>query len=210
VQGATCRGEAAALLTLLTTPEVAPAMAGALLAALRAKGSRRLKYAALRVPCAACAKTGVAEALDASTSSAPARCSGSLNLSTGRRCWRPLAACRGQAWQSLRFQPQRQRGFDRAAWLYDALGREPGGTVFCGHRFHVFVRAVFSPAMKALAPIRAALAFARYSIAGAVDQSAAPRFRLIGAYDAATAELMGHAGGDGHRACLGGHVRRLG
>jgi anthranilate phosphoribosyltransferase len=49
----------------------------------------------------------------------------------------------------------------------------------------------FHPAMKALAPIRAALGIRTvFNLLGALTNPAAPRFRLIGAYDAATAELM--------------------
>jgi anthranilate phosphoribosyltransferase len=45
--------------------------------------------------------------------------------------------------------------------------------------------------MKALAPIRAALGIRTvFNLLGALTNPAAPRFRLIGAYDAATAELM--------------------
>jgi anthranilate phosphoribosyltransferase len=49
----------------------------------------------------------------------------------------------------------------------------------------------FHPAMKALAPIRAALGIRTvFNLLGPLTNPAAPRFRLIGAYDAATAELM--------------------
>ncbi len=49
----------------------------------------------------------------------------------------------------------------------------------------------FHPAMKALAPIRAALGIRTvFNLLGPLTNPAAPRFRLIGAYDAPTAELM--------------------
>jgi anthranilate phosphoribosyltransferase len=49
----------------------------------------------------------------------------------------------------------------------------------------------FHPAMKAVAPIRAALGIRTvFNLLGPLTNPAAPRFRLIGAYDAATAELM--------------------
>jgi anthranilate phosphoribosyltransferase len=49
----------------------------------------------------------------------------------------------------------------------------------------------FHPAMRALAPIRAALGIRTvFNLLGPLTNPAAPRFRLIGAYDAATAELM--------------------
>jgi anthranilate phosphoribosyltransferase len=49
----------------------------------------------------------------------------------------------------------------------------------------------FHPAMKAVAPIRAALGIRTvFNLLGPLTNPAAPRFRLIGAYDAPTAELM--------------------
>jgi len=49
----------------------------------------------------------------------------------------------------------------------------------------------FHPAMKALAPIRAALGIRTvFNLLGPLTNPAAPRFRLIGAYDASTAELI--------------------
>ncbi len=63
--------------------------------------------------------------------------------------------------------------------------------------------------MKALAPIRAALGIRTvFNLLGPLTNPAAPRFRLIGAYDATTAELMaGTLGRHGHRARLGGARR---
>src|SRR6202011_228386 len=49
----------------------------------------------------------------------------------------------------------------------------------------------YHPAMKTLAPIRAALGIRTvFNLLGPLTNPAAPRFRLIGAYDAPTAELM--------------------
>jgi anthranilate phosphoribosyltransferase len=49
----------------------------------------------------------------------------------------------------------------------------------------------FHPAMKALAPIRAALGIRTvFNLLGPLTNPAAPRFLLVGAYDAPTAELM--------------------
>jgi anthranilate phosphoribosyltransferase len=49
----------------------------------------------------------------------------------------------------------------------------------------------FHPAMQALAPIRAALGIRTvFNLLGPLTNPAAPRYRLIGAYDAPTAELM--------------------
>ena len=141
--------EAAALLTLLTTPDVAPAMAGALLKlqVLRTKGVTAAEVRGFASAMRSLArKPALPEALDAiDIVGTGGDASGSLNLSTGAALL--AAACglaRGQAWQSVHFQPQRQRRFDRAAGLYAAIGRDPGGALLCGHRFHVLVRAVFS------------------------------------------------------------------
>src|SRR5260370_7529788 len=49
----------------------------------------------------------------------------------------------------------------------------------------------FHPALKALAPIRAALGVRTvFNLLGPLTNPAAPRFYLIGAFDAAAAELM--------------------
>src|SRR5258707_644596 len=75
----------AALMTLLTTPEVAPAMAGALLAALRAKGVTAAEVRGFAVAMRALArKPALPEALDAiDIVGTGGDASGSLNLSTG-------------------------------------------------------------------------------------------------------------------------------
>src|SRR5260370_15980706 len=77
--------EAAALMTLLTTPEVAPAMAGALLAALRAKGVTAAEVRGFAVAMRALArKPALPEALDAiDIVGTGGDASGSLHLSTG-------------------------------------------------------------------------------------------------------------------------------
>jgi anthranilate phosphoribosyltransferase len=68
---------------------------------------------------------------------------------------------------------------DRAARCFEATG------------FTFLFAPYYHPAMKALAPIRAALGIRTvFNLLGPLTNPAAPRFRLIGAYDAPTAELM--------------------
>jgi len=86
--------EAAALLTLLTTPEVAPAMAGALLTALRAKGVTAAEVRGFAGAMRSLArKPALPEALDAiDIVGTGGDASGSLNLSTGAACpWSSMA-----------------------------------------------------------------------------------------------------------------------
>src|ERR1700683_2655509 len=78
-------GEAASLLTLLTTPDLEPAMAGALLAALRTKGVTAAEVRGFAVAMRSLArKPNLPWALDAiDIVGTGGDSSGSLNLSTG-------------------------------------------------------------------------------------------------------------------------------
>jgi anthranilate phosphoribosyltransferase len=118
--------------------------------------------------------------------------SGSLNLSTGAALL--AAACglpvikhgnRSVSSRSGSADLIEQLGFrmpldeTRAAQCFEATG------------FTFLFAPYYHPAMKAVAPIRAALGIRTvFNLLGPLTNPAAPRFRLIGAYDAATAELM--------------------
>ena len=67
----------------------------------------------------------------------------------------------------------------------------------------------YHPAMKALAPIRAALGVRTvFNLLGPLTNPAAPRFQLIGAYDESAAELIADTlAGMGGRAGMGGARR---
>jgi anthranilate phosphoribosyltransferase len=186
--------EAAALLILLTTPEVAPAMAGALLTALRAKGVTAAEVRGFAGAMRALArKPALPDALDAiDIVGTGGDGSGSLNLSTGAAllaaaCGLPVVKHGNRSISSRSGSADliEQLGFTlpldetQAARCFEATG------------FTFLFAPYFHPAMKALAPVRAALGVRTVlNLLGPLTNPAAPRFRLIGAYDAATAELM--------------------
>jgi anthranilate phosphoribosyltransferase len=190
-------GEAAALLSLLTAPDLEPAMAGALLAALRAKGvtadevrgfagAMRKLARKLALP----ANLDATDAIDIVGTGGDA--SGSLNLSTGAAL---LAAACG-----LPVVKHGNRGISSrsgSADLIEALGfslpldETRAADCFLATGFTFLFAPYFHPAMKAVAPIRAALGMRTvFNLLGPLTNPAAPRFLLIGAYDAAAAELM--------------------
>jgi anthranilate phosphoribosyltransferase len=186
--------EAAALLTLLTTPEVAPAMAGALLTALRAKGVTAAEVRGFAGAMRSLArKPALPEALDAiDIVGTGGDVSGSLNLSTGAAL---LAAACGLP--VVKHGNRSISSRSGSADLIERLGftlpldETQAARCFAATGFTFLFAPYFHPAMKALAPIRAALGIRTvFNLLGPLTNPAAPRFRLIGAYDAATAELM--------------------
>ncbi len=186
--------EAAALLTLLTTPEVAPAMAGALLTALRAKGVTAAEVRGFAGAMRSLArKPALPEALDAiDIVGTGGDASGSLNLSTGAAL---LAAACGLP--VVKHGNRSISSRSGSADLMERLGftlpldETQAAQCFAATGFTFLFAPYFHPAMKALAPIRAALGIRTvFNLLGPLTNPAAPRFRLIGAYDAATAELM--------------------
>jgi anthranilate phosphoribosyltransferase len=186
--------EAAALLTLLTTPDLPPAMAGALLAALRAKGVTAAEVRGFAGAMRALARKPVfpapLDAIDIVGTGGDA--SGSLNLSTGAAL---LAAACGLpvVKHGNRSISSRSGSADLIEQLGFALPLDETQAVRCfaATGFTFLYAPYFHPAMKALAPIRAALGIRTvFNLLGPLTNPAGPRFRLIGAYDAATAELM--------------------
>jgi anthranilate phosphoribosyltransferase len=186
--------EAASLLTLLTAPELAPAMAGALLAALRAKGVTALEVrgfaGAMRSLARKPALPAGLDAIDIVGTGGDA--SGSLNLSTGAAL---LAAACGLP--VIKHGNRSVSSRSGSADLIEALGftlpldENRAARCFEATGFTFLFAPYFHPAMKALAPIRAELGIRTvFNLLGPLTNPAAPRFRLIGAYDAATAELM--------------------
>jgi anthranilate phosphoribosyltransferase len=186
--------EAAALLISLTAPEIAPAMAGALLAALRAKGVTAAEVRGFAGAMRALArKPALPEALDAiDIVGTGGDASGSLNLSTGAAL---LAAACGLP--VVKHGNRSISSRSGSADLIERLGftlpldETQAARCFAATGFTFLFAPYFHPAMKALAPIRAALGIRTvFNLLGPLTNPAAPRFRLIGAYDAATAELM--------------------
>jgi anthranilate phosphoribosyltransferase len=187
-------GEAALLLNSLTASDIEPAMAGALLAALRAKG-----VTATEVRGFAGAMRGLARApelpagLDAiDIVGTGGDGSGSLNLSTGAAlltaaCGLPVVKHGNRSISSRSGSADviEQLGFKMP------LNEAQAARCFAATGFTFLFAPYFHPAMKALAPIRSALGIRTvFNLLGPLTNPAAPRYRLIGAYDAATAELM--------------------
>ncbi|MDP9084269.1 MAG: anthranilate phosphoribosyltransferase [Pseudomonadota bacterium] len=186
--------QAAELLRLLTTPDVAPGMAGALLAALRTKGVTAAEVRGFAAAMSALARkpalpTGL-DAIDIVGTGGDA--SGSLNLSTGAAL---LAAACGLP--VVKHGNRSISSRSGSADLLEALGftlpldEHQAARCFAATGFTFLFAPYFHPAMKALAPIRAALGIRTvFNLLGPLTNPASPRFRLIGAYDAAAAELM--------------------
>src|ERR1700733_6305913 len=186
--------EAAALLKSLTTGEVAPAMAGALLAALRMKGVTAAEVRGFAGAMRSLArKPTLAAGLDAiDIVGTGGDASGSLNLSTGAAL---LAAACGlpvvkHGNRSISSRSGSADLIERLGFVLP-LDETQAAQCFAATGFTFLFAPYFHPAMQALAPIRAALGIRTvFNLLGPLTNPAAPRFRLIGAYDAATAELM--------------------
>ncbi len=185
---------AAALLRLLTAPDMVPAVAGALLGALRSKGVTADEVRGFAGAMRALAlKPALPEGVDAiDIVGTGGDGSGSLNLSTGAAL---LAAACGLP--VVKHGNRSISSRSGSADLIEAIGftlpldenRAAECFVACGFTF--LFAPYFHPAMKALAPIRTALGIRTvFNLLGPLTNPAAPRYLLIGAYDAPTAELM--------------------
>jgi anthranilate phosphoribosyltransferase len=185
---------AAGLLGLLTDPSAAPAMNGALLAALRAKGVTadevRGFAAAMLERAVRPALPYPLHAIDIVGTGGDA--SGSLNLSTGAAL---LTAAAGMP--VVKHGNRSVSSRSGSADLLEQLGlgmpldAAAAGRCFELTGFTFLFAPHFHPAMRNLAPIRAALGVRTvFNLLGPLTNPAAPSHRLIGAYDAATAELM--------------------
>jgi anthranilate phosphoribosyltransferase len=186
--------EAAALLRQLTAPDQPPAMAGALLTALRAKGVTADEVRGFAAAMRALAiKPALPEGIDAiDIVGTGGDGSGSLNLSTGAAL---LAAACG-----LPVVKHGNRSISSrcgSADLLEAIGftlpldENSAAECLVATGFTFLFAPYFHPAMKALAPVRAALGVRTvFNLLGPLTNPAAPRYLLVGAYDAPTAELM--------------------
>jgi anthranilate phosphoribosyltransferase len=186
--------EAAALLEWLTRPELEPALAGALLVALRVKGVTAVEVrgfaAAMRVLARKPLLGSGLDAIDIVGTGGDG--SGSLNLSTGAAlltaaCGLPVVKHGNRSISSRSGSADliERLGFKlpldeaAAARCFEAIG------------FTFLFAPYFHPAMKALAAVRGTLGIRTvFNLLGPLTNPAAPRFHLIGAYDAAAAELM--------------------
>ena len=188
---------AAELMIALTDPELSPPLAGALLAALRAKGetadelrgfARSMRDLAITPPIPA----GL-EAVD--TVGTGGDGSGSYNLTTGTGLL--AAACGVPVVKHGNRSVSSQCG---SADVLEALGLVVGLQADqaaacleqCGFTF-LFAPA-YHPAMKAVAPIRGALGVRTvFNMLGPLTNPARPPYQLIGAYSIEAAELLAHA-----------------
>jgi anthranilate phosphoribosyltransferase len=186
--------QAATLMRLLTQADLAPAMAGALLCALRAKGVTpdevRGFAGAMRALALKPALPAAIDAIDIVGTGGDG--SGSLNLSTGAAL---LAAACGLP--VVKHGNRSISSRSGSADLIEAIGfklpldENRAAECFVATGFTFLFAPYFHPAMQALAPIRSALGIRTvFNLLGPLTNPAAPRYLLVGAYDAQTAELM--------------------
>lgn len=182
------------LLTQLTSEQCPPALAGAMLAALRTKGvvadevrgfARAMRRLARRpqVPAGLRAIDVVGTGGDAS---------GSLNISTGTALL--TAACGVPVLKHGNRSISSRAG---SADVLEALGLEvpldeqAAGQCLAACNFTFLFAPHYHPATKAVAPVRAALGVRTiFNILGPLTNPAEPPFHLIGAYSREVAELI--------------------
>jgi anthranilate phosphoribosyltransferase len=200
--------EAGELLAALTAPELSPALAGAVLAALRAKG---VTAAELRGFAAAMRSLARRPQLPESLRAVDivgtgGDRSGSLNLSTGAALL--TAACGVPVVKHGNRSVSSRAG---SADVLEALGlvlpldEKRAGECLAATGFTFLFAPHYHPAMKSLAPVRAALGVRTvFNILGPLTNPAEPPFHVIGAFDLPTAELMAQAlaGMNGQRALV--------
>ncbi len=186
--------EAAQLLERLTAPDLAPALAGAMLAAVRAKGVTANEVRGFAAAMRALArKPALPPDLDAiDIVGTGGDFSGSLNLSTGAAL---LAAACGLpvVKHGNRSVTSKSGSADLIEQIGLTLPLDEKSSAQCFERtgFTFLFAPYFHPAMKALAPVRAALGVRTVlNLLGPLTNPATPRYRLIGAYDEASARLM--------------------
>ena len=186
--------QAAELLGELTNPELSPALAGALLIALRNKGVTSTEVRgfanAMRTLARKPALPAALDAIDIVGTGGDA--SGSLNLSTGAAL---LAAACGLP--VVKHGNRSISSRSGSADLIETLGLSlpldatDAAACFTATGFTFLFAPYFHPAMRALAPVRAALGVRTvFNLLGPLTNPAAPAFLLIGAYDAESAELI--------------------
>ena len=186
--------QAAALLESLTDPQMAAAVAGALLAALRAKGVTAAEVrgfaGAMRRLARKPELPAAPRAIDIVGTGGDG--SGSLNLSTGAAL---LAAACGLpvVKHGNRSISSRSGSADLIERLGFVLPLDEARAARClaATGFTFLFAPYYHPAMKNLAAVRSALGVRTvFNLLGPLTNPAAPGFALIGAFDAPTAQLM--------------------
>ena len=189
--------EAADLLRALTANDMPQALAGALLAALRAKGVNadelrgfaRAMRALARQPAIAPAP----HVIDIVGTGGDA--SGSFNLSTGAALL--TAACGLDVVKHGNRSVSSKSG---SADVLEQLGLQlpldesAAGACLAATRFTFLFAPHYHPAMKAVGPVRQAMGVRTvFNILGPLTNPAAPKFQLTGAFNLPTAQLMADA-----------------
>jgi anthranilate phosphoribosyltransferase len=185
---------ASELLVSLTDTTLPHAMAGALLAALRAKGVTAIELRGFARAMRSLARrpkiTTTGPLLDIVGTGGDA--SGSYNLSTGAAL---LAAAMGL--NVVKHGNRSVSSRSGSADVMEALGlklpldEQSAGDCLAETGFTFLFAPHYHPAMKAVAPVRAALGVRTvFNILGPLSNPAEPRFNLIGAFNLETAKLM--------------------
>ncbi len=187
-------GEAHALMCKLAEGELPDALAGALLAGLRAKGETAEEIrgfaTAMRELAVKPAIPDGAPTVD--TVGTGGDGSGSLNLSTGTGLL--AAACGSRVVKhGNRSVSSRSGSADMLECLGMPLPLDEQQAIDClaASSFTFLFAPAYHPAMKAVVPIRGALSVRTvFNVLGPLTNPAAPPFQLIGAYSKPVAKLM--------------------
>src|ERR1700723_1617305 len=191
------QSEAAQLLHALTAEDLPPALAGALLAALRAKGvtAEELRgfAGAMRELARQPQLPSLGDAVDIVGTGGDA--SGSLNLSTGAAllagaCGLPVIKHGNRAISS------RAGSADvlQALGLPLPLDEAAAGRCFAALGFTFLFAPYYHAATRSIAPVRAALGVRTvFNMLGPLSNPAAPPYLVIGAFSIASAELIANA-----------------
>jgi len=186
--------DAADLLRAMTGGEMPPALAGALLAALRSKGVNadevRGFARAMRSLARQPAIPAGSRAIDIVGTGGDS--SGSFNLSTGAALL--TAACGVDVVKHGNRSVSSKSG---SADVLEQLGlklpldESAAGACLAATRFTFLFAPHYHPAMKAIAPVRQAMGVRTvFNILGPLTNPAAPLFQLTGAFNLPTAQLM--------------------
>ena len=189
--------EAYELMSKLAEGEIAPALAGALLAGLRAKGETADEIRGFATAMRELAIHPVipdgAPAVD--TVGTGGDGSGSLNLSTGTGLLAAAAGARVVK-HGNRSISSRSGSADMLERLGVPLPLHEAEAVACleATSFTFLFAPAYHPAMKAVVPVRGALAVRTvFNMLGPLTNPAAPPFQLIGAWSKDAAKLMADA-----------------
>jgi anthranilate phosphoribosyltransferase len=188
--------EASELLRALTASDIPQALAGALLAALRAKGVNADEVRGFARAMRALARQPAitnTHAIDIVGTGGDA--SGSFNLSTGASLL--TAACGVDVVKHGNRSVSSKSG---SADVLEQLGLKlpldeaAAGACLAATRFTFLFAPHYHPAMKAVAPVRQAMGVRTvFNILGPLTNPAAPKFQLTGAFNLPTAQLMADA-----------------